>query len=70
MSMQLASLSLNGDFVNSTVPSSTNTPFVAGRPTVLINILWSLSLVIALITASLAILVKQWLHELLSYDTH
>ena len=70
MSMQLASLSLNGDFVNSTVPSFTNTPFVAGRPTVLINTLWSLSLVIALITASLAILVKQWLHELMSYETH
>lgn len=37
---------------------------------VLINTLWALSLVIALITASLGILVKQWLHELLSFETH
>lgn len=34
------------------------------------NTLWTSSLIIALITASLGILVKQWFHEFMAYDTH
>lgn len=70
MSAQLVSLSLNGNFINSTVPLFTPTPFPILGSTILINVLWAASLVIALITASIGILVKQWFHELLSYETH
>ena len=70
LSTQIASMAINGNFVNSTVPDFTTPPFERPQYAVLINTLWLLSLVIALITASLGILVKQWLHELLSYTTH
>ncbi|KAK7684417.1 hypothetical protein QCA50_012364 [Cerrena zonata] len=70
ISAQLASLSLNGNFINSTIPSFTPTPFLTLGSTVLVNTLWVSSLIIALITASLGILVKQWFHELLAYETH
>lgn len=68
MCVQLASLSLHGNLVNSTAPAFASLPFTTTRSAVLINTLWSLSLIIALITASLGILVKQWFHELLSYE--
>lgn len=70
MSAQLASLTVSGSLINSTVPAFTPPPFNSPKYTVLVNTLWFLSLVIALITASLGILVKQWLHELLAYETH
>ena len=44
--------------------------FQRPRYAVLVNILWFLSLVVALITASLDILVKHWFHGLLSYEKH
>ncbi|KAK7689221.1 hypothetical protein QCA50_007912 [Cerrena zonata] len=69
LSAQLASLTLSGSFVNSTIPVFTTPSFVPARFSVLINTLWLLSLVFALITASLGILVKQWLHELMARDT-
>ncbi|KAK7685881.1 hypothetical protein QCA50_011228 [Cerrena zonata] len=69
LSAQLASLTLSGNFVNSTVPLFTSPPFVPARFSVVINTMWLLSLVVALITASLGILVKQWLHELMAHDT-
>ena len=59
---------LAGNFVNSTVPPPP--PFRRPRFTVPINTLWTLSLVIALITASFGILVKQWFHEYLARDKH
>ena len=65
---QLAGLTLNGNFINSTIP--TPPPFRRPRFTVPINTLWSLSLIIALITASFGILVKQWFHEYLARDKH
>ena len=52
------------------MPDFTPPPFQKSWATVVINTLWLLSLVTALIAASLGILVKQWLHELLSYETH
>ena len=70
LSRQIASLTLNGSFVNSTVHSFIAPSFQTPQSAVITNTLWVSSLVIALIAASLAILVKQWLHELLSYDTH
>ena len=70
ISMQLTSLTFNGNFLNSTAPSFTPSSFSPTPSTILVNTLWSLSLVIALITASLGILVKQWFHELMAYDTH
>lgn len=67
--MQLASLTLNGNFVNSTMPSFIPPSFSPPRFSVAINTLWSLSLVVALITASIGILVKQWFHEYMARDT-
>ena len=52
------------------MPDFTSLSFQRPKYSVPINILWFLSLVVALITASLGILVKQWFHELLSYKTH
>ncbi|KAK7677479.1 hypothetical protein QCA50_019592 [Cerrena zonata] len=69
LSAQIASLALSGNFANSTIPAFTTPSFVPARFSVLINTLWLLSLVFALITASLGILVKQWLHELMARDT-
>ncbi|KAK7677474.1 hypothetical protein QCA50_019587 [Cerrena zonata] len=69
LSAQLASLTLSGNFANSTIPAFTTPSFIPARLSVLVNTLWLLSLVFALITASLGILVKQWLHELMARDT-
>ncbi|KAK7685871.1 hypothetical protein QCA50_011218 [Cerrena zonata] len=69
LSVQIASLTVSGNFVNSTIPSFTTPSFIPIKHSVLINTLWLLSLVFALITASLGILVKQWLHELMARDT-
>ena len=52
------------------MPDFTSPSFQKPQYAVLVNILWFLSLVVALITASLGILVKQWFHELMSYETH
>ncbi|KAK7684421.1 hypothetical protein QCA50_012368 [Cerrena zonata] len=70
MSAQLASLTLNGNSINSTAPSFISPSFTPSRFSIQINTLWSLSLVIALVTASLGILVKQWFHEFMARDTH
>ncbi|KAK7689217.1 hypothetical protein QCA50_007908 [Cerrena zonata] len=69
LSAQLASLALSGNFVNSTIPPFITPSFSPVRFSVLINTLWLLSLVFALVTASLGILIKQWLHELMARDT-
>ena len=70
LAVQISHLSINGHSVNSTIPDFTTPPFQKPTVVVVINSLWILSLLIALITASLGILVKQWFHELLSYETH
>ena len=70
MSSQLASLSHSGNFINSTMPAfALSTPFSPQPSSVRINALWSCSLVISLITASLGILVKQWFHEFMAQGT-
>ena len=70
LAVQISNLSVNGNFVKSTVPDLGPPSFQKPRIFVIINTLWILSLLMALITASLGILVKQWFHELLSYETH
>lgn len=69
ISAQLASLGVVGNFINSTVPSYSSTPFSPPQSFVRINTLWSCSLVISLVTASFGIFVKQWLHEYMAQDT-
>ena len=61
ISTQLASFTLNGNFLNSTIPPPRS--FVPPLFSVHTNTLWTLSLITALITASIGILVKQWLYE-------
>ena len=70
LSTQITSFTMNRDCISSVTSDFTSSPFQRPQYAVPINILWFLSLVISLITASLGILVKQWFHELLSYETH
>lgn len=66
ISMQLSSLSVNPDFINSTFVPSPPVSFSPEISSTWINALWFSSLVLSLITASLGILVKQWLREYLA----
>ena len=67
ISSQLNSFSVNPSFINSTqpVPSSDQfpPPFHASVSAVWINTLWFASLVCSLASASIALMVKQWLFE-------
>ncbi|THG95081.1 hypothetical protein EW026_g6501 [Hermanssonia centrifuga] len=71
ISAQTSSYSFNAGFFNSTVhPLAENLPpFVAAPSAVRINALWFASLTLALVTASFAMLVKQWLREYLSAES-
>ncbi|TFK93341.1 hypothetical protein K466DRAFT_478823, partial [Polyporus arcularius HHB13444] len=68
ISTQLDSFSVSNSFVNSTQqsqPLQDLTPsFRASSSAVWINTLWFSSLVCSLASASIALMVKQWLHEL------
>ena len=68
ISRQLNSFSVNTQFVNSTQPSLTldqvEAPFVAPASGIWINSLWFSSLVCSLASASIALIVKQWLNGL------
>ncbi|KAI0786897.1 hypothetical protein C8Q75DRAFT_250642 [Abortiporus biennis] len=73
ISRQLASFNANGLTLNSSTPAAEQsilTSMPPSRTSVNINIFWFLSLVFSLTTASLVILVKQWLREYLVYDTN
>ncbi|KAK7684420.1 hypothetical protein QCA50_012367 [Cerrena zonata] len=59
---QIASLSLNGNFINSTITSFTPTLLPIPRSSILINTLWSSSLVVSSLHPS-GILLKQWFHD-------
>ncbi|KAL1945545.1 hypothetical protein VTO73DRAFT_2396 [Trametes versicolor] len=68
ISSQLASFSIQHPFVNSTQPSSTtrantNTPPPVPRWAVWLNALWFSGLILSLSSASVGIMVKQWLNE-------
>ena len=68
ISAQLASFTLNGNFLNSTIPPTQS--FVPPLFSVHTNTLWTLSLITALATASIGIQVKQWLCEFLTQETY
>ncbi|EIW53896.1 uncharacterized protein TRAVEDRAFT_98338, partial [Trametes versicolor FP-101664 SS1] len=66
ISAQLSSFSTNPPFVNSTQPAyrQTDTPTPrAPRAAVWLNALWFSSLILSLSSASVGIMVKQWLNE-------
>ncbi|KAJ3473548.1 hypothetical protein NLI96_g12946 [Meripilus lineatus] len=64
--MQLSSLSVNSGFINSTYMPPPSPPFSPVPYSLSVAILWSISLVLSLVTASLGMLVKQWLREYLA----
>ncbi|RPD69426.1 hypothetical protein L226DRAFT_471756, partial [Lentinus tigrinus ALCF2SS1-7] len=68
ISAQLNSFTVGQSFVNSTQPArridEDQLPFQAPASAVWINTLWFSSLVCSLASASLALMVKQWLHGL------
>ena len=67
ISTQLNSFSINPPFINATLtspaPPLLPRPFQAPSSAVWINTLWFSSLVCSLASASLALIVKQWLHQ-------
>ncbi|KAK7678687.1 hypothetical protein QCA50_018269 [Cerrena zonata] len=68
ISQQLNSFTVTGNSINSSIPFSLP-PTTSGAPaSVRINVLWFSALVCSLATASLAILVKQWLQEYMAQD--
>ncbi|KAI0792719.1 hypothetical protein C8Q75DRAFT_731327 [Abortiporus biennis] len=69
ISQQLSSFSATGSTVNSTSPPAASTPFQPSTASIQINILWFASLICSLVTASLSILVKQWLREYMSHGS-
>ncbi|KAI0791009.1 hypothetical protein C8Q75DRAFT_890904 [Abortiporus biennis] len=70
ISEQLASFTLSNSFLNSTAAPLPFPPtsFHAPKSVIRINMLWFTSLVFSLVSASLAMLVKQWLREYVSGD--
>ncbi|KAI8986683.1 hypothetical protein BD414DRAFT_40168 [Trametes punicea] len=69
VSAQLNSLSVHPNFVNATRPTdpaSLTPPFRASALAVRLNALWFSALVCSLLSASLGLLVKQWLREYLA----
>ncbi|KAJ3490434.1 hypothetical protein NLI96_g1455 [Meripilus lineatus] len=63
ISMQLTSLSVNSGFINSTYVPPSSLPFSLSPSAVVIGVFWYMSLALSLVTASLGMLVKQWLRE-------
>lgn len=66
ISAQLQSFRINPTFINSTQSSfdaATETPFTAPRFAIVLNALWFTSLVFSLASATIGIIVKQWLKE-------
>ncbi|KAI0789819.1 hypothetical protein C8Q75DRAFT_154052 [Abortiporus biennis] len=54
---------------NSAIPAASSPVFIRSSLSAKINALWFLSLAFSLMTASLAMLVKQWLREYMSHDS-
>lgn len=70
MSQQLRSYAASGGFFNSTVPAITlPDTFAPSVVSVIAVVAWYGSLMITLIAASYAMLVKQWLREYLALDS-
>ncbi|KAI0792693.1 hypothetical protein C8Q75DRAFT_577015 [Abortiporus biennis] len=71
ISHQLSGFQVLEGRINSTIPFTSNPPstFQKSPLNVRVNILWFMSLTFSLITASLGMLVKQWLREYLSNNS-
>ncbi|KAI0337765.1 hypothetical protein BDW22DRAFT_852924 [Trametopsis cervina] len=70
MSIQAASYTIQGEFMNSTAPAPTSLPsFEPTHNAIVVNILWTASLIVSLATASGALLVKQWLRQYTNQTT-
>lgn len=63
ISQQLGSLSVNSGLINSTFAPADLAPFTPTTSSVLVNAFWFMALALSLISASLGMLVKQWLRE-------
>lgn len=63
ISSQLSSFSTTPVFINSTVPAISNSHFEAKTADIAINILWFLSLTLALMASLFAILAQQWIRH-------
>ncbi|KAI0347596.1 hypothetical protein BDW22DRAFT_2862 [Trametopsis cervina] len=64
VSIQAASYSFHDGFLNSTMPAPTSLPaFEPTHNAIIVNILWTASLIVSLAAASFAMLVKQWLRQ-------
>ncbi|KAI0340536.1 hypothetical protein BDW22DRAFT_1334028, partial [Trametopsis cervina] len=69
MSTQGASYHVEGEFINSTTPVAPPPPSEPTHNAIIVNDLWTASLIISLATASFAILVKQWLRQYMKFTT-
>lgn len=65
---QTGSYTISGSFVNATVSMAPGTNFHAAAIDLRVNILWFISLVLSLTSASFGILIKQWLREYKTVD--
>lgn len=63
ISLQLSSFSTNTIFVNSTTPPLPCPEFIATKTDITINIMWFLSLTLALMAALFSILAQQWIRH-------
>lgn len=63
ISLQLSSFSANAAFINSTISAVSSPHFRAQTTDVAINVLWFLSLTLALIASLFAILAQQWIRH-------
>lgn len=63
ISLQLSSFSTNAVFINSTIPTLPRSNFSASTTDITINVLWFLSLTLALMAALFALLAQQWIRQ-------
>ncbi|CAL1706568.1 unnamed protein product [Somion occarium] len=68
ISQQLGELTTSNASTAASI-SVSSSPFTASSSAVRVNVLWFASLVCSLVTASLGILIKQWLHQYMSHDS-
>ncbi|KAI0796088.1 hypothetical protein C8Q75DRAFT_360477 [Abortiporus biennis] len=69
ITQQLQLGGLTGGNITSSTPVGLVTSFSLPPTSLKVNILWFLSLALSLITASIGVLVRQWLREYMEYDS-